>query len=216
MDRENDVKVGAKNIPAYKKTAFWLWCVAGLIVVAGLLVGLPEEAVSLPDFAYQEDDPLQKLVYRVEVERNSNQRGFTIVAPRIHGHYRQGERLKIFVTTHSGTYQLNGKALSLICGCVMPAALTFEKDYDGNYTLLDYRQAQDGAGFAPSIREFCNLPISGQEIAGLAEQILAHYGDYGDLRALHMDNLSAHLQVHGQIGVTLSTPAGETILLTAY
>lgn len=41
------------------------------------------------------------------------------------------------------------------------------------------------------------MPISNKEIAGLADEILNHYGDYEDIRKLQMNNLYNHLKDNG-------------------
>ena len=51
---------------------------------------------------------------------------------------------------------------------VVPAAITYVKNADGTYTLSDYKQAKDGSYFAPSIEDFCTMPVSGNTIVGLA------------------------------------------------
>ncbi len=167
-----------------------------------------DEVVTLPDFIYDGVDEVEKLVYATETDKYSDpKRGFTVVAPRIFGSYEEGEQLKVFVTTYSATYKLQDHVLSQQGGSVVPAAITYIKGNDGRYILKDYEQARDGADFAESIRKFCTMPVSGSEIAGLADQILDHYGDYEDIRTLHRENLIQHLKAHQQNNVTLYSPS---------
>jgi beta-lactamase regulating signal transducer with metallopeptidase domain len=169
------------------------------------------EDTLLPDFQYDGPDTIEKLVYAAEIEQNSGThlQGFTIVAPKIFGSYEEGKLLRVFATTYSGRYRLYGKVLDQVGGSVVPAAITYKKDKNGNYVLLDYLQSQDGAHWAPSIREFCRMPLSGQEIPGLADTIIGHYADYDDLRQLHFDNLYKHLAANGIREATLTNSRGE-------
>lgn len=170
------------------------------------------EETRLPDFQYEEQDPMEKLVYATEMEYYSApHQGFTIVAPKIFGSYEEGQLLKVFVTTYSAKYRLYDKVLDQVGGGVVPAAITYKKDINGNYLLLDYEQSQDGAHWAPSVREYCRMPVSGQEIPGLADTIINHYSNYDDLRQLHFDNLYKHLSANGIKEATLTNPRGEIL-----
>lgn len=154
----------------------------------------------LPDYEYDGSDPLEKLVYDTEVEMNTGnlgRGGFTVVAPKIHGHYAEGDRLKVFVTTYHARYQLFGDTLTEEGAGIIPAAITYRKDDRGQYVLEDYEQAREGAYWAPSIKDYCTLPVSGRKIPGLADRIVRHYSDYGDLHVLLDQNLARHLQKNG-------------------
>lgn len=170
------------------------------------------QEIKLPDFVYAGNDPIEKLVYATEVAQNTNQRGFTVVAPKIFGSYAEGTKLKVFVTTYSATYRLYDKTLSQEGGGVVPAAITYTKDAGGNYVLEEYKRAMDGSYFAKSIRQYCTMPVSGKEIAGLADKILNHYGNYEDIRSLHRENLIKHLQNNQQTDVTLYSRSEEILL----
>lgn len=97
---------------------------------------------------------------------------------------------------------------------MVPAAITYLKNEDGIYSLEEYKQAMDGSYFAKSIEDFCSMPVSGRKIAGVADKILNHYGNYGDIVTLHRENLIKHLKSNHQTGIKLKTPSGEIILLT--
>ncbi|NQS76752.1 MAG: DUF4825 domain-containing protein [Peptococcaceae bacterium] len=166
------------------------------------------EEVRLPNFAYEGQDPIEKLVYATEIEQHGGYKGsgFTVVAPKIFGSYEEGDLLKVFVTTYSARYQLFDNVLSPEGGSVIPAAITYRKDNSGRYILEKYEQAGDGTEFGPSIRKYCTMPASGKKIKGLADKILAHYGDYEDICILLQDNLHQHLQKNGIDGATLTSP----------
>ena len=171
----------------------------------------------LPDFVYKGTDSVEKLVYATEIAQYTTQRGFTIVTPRIHGSYEEGDRLKVFVTTHSATYVLYGtrgtppapNVLNDVGGSSVPAAITYKKNPQGDYELADYQQARDGSEWAQSIRKFCTMPVSGNVIAGLADKMLGQNGDTEDPRILQRENLYQHLKANGITDATLFNRNGE-------
>jgi beta-lactamase regulating signal transducer with metallopeptidase domain len=173
------------------------------------------QETKLPDFVYAGSNSLEKLVYDTEITQHSDpRRGFTIVAPKIFGSYKEGNKLKVFVTTYSATYRLYDKALSEEMGGIVPAAITYRKKDEGSYIMEEYKQAQDGSLFVKSIRQYCTMPVSGKKIPGLADKILNHYGDYNDIITLQRENLIQHLKANNQDGVSLHSPSDEIIKLT--
>lgn len=169
------------------------------------------EEISLPHFEYDGQDPIEKLVYDTEVEKNSDPKrgGFTVVAPKIFGSYEEENLLKVFVTTYSARYKLFGNVLSLEGGSIIPTAITYRKDDNGRYVLERYEQARDGSEFGPSVREYCTMPVSGKEIKGLADEIFKHYADYEDIHILLYNNLFNHLKNNGIADATLTNSQGK-------
>ncbi len=168
------------------------------------------QEIMLPNYEYDGQDTIEKLIYDTEIERDStsNKRGgFMIVAPKIFGSYEEEDLLKVFVTTYSARYKLFGNILSEEGGSIIPAAITYRKDDKGRYVLQEYEQARDGSEFGPSIREYCTMPVSGKEIKGLASKILSH--DYEDIRTLLYENLFNHLKKNGIKDATLTNSRGE-------
>ncbi len=174
------------------------------------------EETILPNFVYDGKDLIEKLVYNTEIEKSINpyQDGFIVVAPKIHAYYEEGNKLKVFVTTYYSTYSLYDKVLSENGGGVVPAAITYVKNENGNYSLEEYEQAMDGSYFSKSIRDYSTMPVSGEKIEELADIILNHYGNYDDLFILHKENLIKHLKDNNQYGVNLKRFNGEIIPLT--
>jgi hypothetical protein len=171
-----------------------------------------QQEIMLPNYKYDGQDTIEKLVYDTEIERDSasNKRGgFTIVAPKVFGSYEEEDLLKVFVTTYSARYKLYGNTLSKEGGSIIPAAITYRKDNSGGYILEKYEQARDGSEFGPSIKKYCTMPVSKKEIKGLADKIFKHYSDYDDIRALQYDNLYKHLKKNGITDATLSNSQGE-------
>lgn len=159
---------------------------------------------ALPDFTYQGDDKILKLVYETETKMHPNQKpGFTIVSPHLFGYYEEGDALKVFATTLFHYYILNGEKLMDMGGGVTPSAMTFRKEKDGSYTLTEYEQAADGSYFKSSIEAYCVLPLSGKKIPGLAKEIMDHYSNYSDLISLSEANLKAYQKEFGLENVTI-------------
>jgi beta-lactamase regulating signal transducer with metallopeptidase domain len=96
------------------------------------------QEIILPHFEYDGQNPIEKLVYDTEIERDSasNKRGgFIIVAPKVFGSYEEEDMLKVFVTTYSARYKLYGNTLSEEGGSIIPSAITYRKDNSGGYIL---------------------------------------------------------------------------------
>jgi len=162
------------------------------------------QRINLPDFEYEGTDTIESLVYDIEMsELRKSGRGFTILASHVFGSYEEGNHLKIFATTYNSQYNLHGKVITQESGGIVPVAITLVKDNNGNYTLESYEQTKDGSYFPKSIEEFCVMPESKEEIKGLADEILNHYGNYEDLLLLERENLKKHLIKHNQYGVFL-------------
>ncbi len=170
----------------------------------------------LPDFSYNGTDPIEKLVYETEMEKNQNiknDRTFLVVAPHIHGSYEEGNKLKVFVTTFSYTYQLFDKTINPQTGSMIPAAITYVKNADGSYKLDKYEQAEDGNTHGSSIKAFCTMPVSGKKISGLSDKIFKYYSHNEDIIKLQQDNLVKSLKANGQTGISIRKE-GKIIQLT--
>ncbi len=169
------------------------------------------QEINLPNFEYDGQDPIEKLIYATEIDKapNDMDRGFTVIAPKIFGSYEEDNLLKVFATTFYARYLLFDNVLSMDSAGIIPVAITYQKDESGGYTLLTYEQARDGSEFASSIREYCTMPVSGKEIKGLADKIFTHYGDYEDIRILMRENLYKHLKENGITDATLTNSQGE-------
>jgi hypothetical protein len=125
------------------------------------------------------------LVYDAAVRKYSRPNGgFTVAAPTIFGSYEEGNKLKIVATVYSSTFKLYNKKLSEVGGSVVPAAITYAKGDNGEYTLMEYKEAMDGSYFGKSIEDFCTLPVSGNVIEGLYSKVMKDYGSNKDRNAL--------------------------------
>lgn len=167
--------------------------------------------IYLPDYMYLGADKALCLLYETERERaNEEEEGFHVWAIRVHGDHSYEEsdgelmRWKLVATVHTGNYRLLGDRVWDIGGSVVPVAVTYEsRDGGKTYELFSYEQAGDGSGFLPSIEAFCTMPISGEKIPGLAQEVLDLYGDDLELTGLLEENLREHLARNGQEGKEL-------------
>ncbi|MFA9466629.1 MAG: M56 family metallopeptidase [Velocimicrobium sp.] len=169
------------------------------------------QEVILPNYEYDGQDPIEKLIYDTEIEKNSDSTrgGFMVVAPKIFGSYEEENLLRVFVTTYSARYKLFGNVLSEEGGSIIPAAITYRKDDSGSYILEKYEQAGDGSEFGSSVRNFCIMPVSGKKIKGLADKIFKYNTDYEDIRTLLYDNLFKHLNKNGIEDATITNSQGK-------
>lgn len=162
------------------------------------------EKVELPDFEYQGDDPIEKLLYHAISERHTPSKdSFMIIAPHIFGSYEDGDQLKIFATIYLSSYKLYNKTLSDEGGSMRPVALTYVKNADSDYVLEVYEESMDGSYFNSSIKEFCTMPISGKKINGLADEIINYHSDHKDIIELERKNLIEHLKKYNQYGISI-------------
>lgn len=185
-----------------------------------LLVLLEEDFKSvtseiiLPDFSYSGDDDITKTVYETEINQAYRfKNGFLVPAVKIHGSYKEQNKLKVFATIYNDIYKLYGKKVKSVAGNVVPVAITYTINDDGDYILEKYEQAMDGSKFMPSIKQFCTYPVSGKKIIGIADNIIKHYSNYEDLRELQTSNLIEHLNTHNQTGVSIVTDYDDSISL---
>ncbi len=176
---------------------------------------LPYEDNSPEDFKAQVEDPVEQLVYNtMEAHYSTSGSGFIVTAPTILGSYEEENKLKVFATVFVSSYKLYGKTLSEEGGSIIPAAMTYNKDSGGSYTLEKYEEAKDGSYFSSSIKNYCTMPVSGLQIKGLYEKILKDYGDHSSRQALLRKNLVRHLKANNLSGVSLKKDNGELLPLT--
>ncbi len=58
----------------------------------------------------------------------------------------------VYLMAYYSEYDFPDGSPGLVAGSHVPAALTFSRDEDGSWTLMEYWEAQDGSDFGPSIR----------------------------------------------------------------
>ncbi|WOO37592.1 M56 family metallopeptidase [Anaerocolumna sp. AGMB13020] len=161
-------------------------------------------ASTLPNYTYEGEDPILKLVYESETEiRKNKELGFLILAPYIWDYYSEGTRIKVFATIYYSYYNLYGLNLSVNGSSIIPVAITYRKNTDGNYYQENYKEAADGSYFNTSIRDFCTTPESNKEIPGLADKIINNYSDNSELQKIMEANLKEHLKKYGLEDVTI-------------
>ena len=172
------------------------------------------QKILLGDYTYDGKNLIEKLVYRTIIENfGSSNQGFTIVAPKIFGSYDEIDYLKVFVTANISTFEIYNKNVTNTSGSVIPMALTYQKTPSGNYKLVQIDQAMDGNYFAPSIQNFCTMPVSHKSINGLADTMVNHYHNYQDISDLLITNLKKHLKKNKLNDISYYSLSGEMIFM---
>jgi len=169
----------------------------------------------LPDFVYSGDDPYLKLVYDIYSFREFNDQAcFFVLSARVFDTYEEADRMNVFATVMFVYYNLYGNILVKDKIAVEPVCITFTKNPDSSYEYYHIKRAQKGNGFQHSVKDFCRMPITGKYLPHIAEQMLSHYNNYGDLLELQRANLVEHLQGLGLKGVSLYLPnAGKPLVV---
>ncbi|MDD2220524.1 MAG: hypothetical protein PHN35_01010 [Clostridia bacterium] len=158
----------------------------------------------LPDFTYSGDNFYEQLVYDVYSWREFNEKpSFFVLSARIFGRYEEADMMNVFATVYAVYYHLYGKILVKDKTVFEPVCVTFTKRSDGQYEYFYINRAKRGDGFNQSVYDFCLTPVTGRQLPDIAEQILNHYNNYGDLLELQRANLIEHLQKCEQKGVSL-------------
>ena len=138
---------------------------------------------------------------------------FIVTASVLHGACEEDDRLRIFATTYAAYYRDDGDTVVQQGAGIVPVALTFVRNTQGAYALVDYTSASDGAEFTPSVVNFCKTPVTGRTIVALADQIMNAYGDNETLNALHMQKLADYLAADGRTGVYYKAFDGAELVL---
>jgi hypothetical protein len=131
----------------------------------------------LPEFAYQGDDEIMKLVCDYMIKNRNEYEylengGIYIYVPEpvIVKTVRTGNDLFIFGNFWWETYYRNGNTLMSDSGSEMPARLHFVSYGNGSYIFKDKEVAGDGSYYGTSIREFCEgYQVDPQKLMDTAE-----------------------------------------------
>lgn len=163
--------------------------------------------IILPDYRYEGNDSLVKLLTDTELWQNGQREGFTVTAVEIIDTSEEADRLKIFAAIRAATYQLYGDELYEVGGYAMPVAVTYVRSGDEQYDLLAYEMPKDGSYYLSSIKEFCTTPVSGRVISGLERKITEF--DLSTLNDPLLRNVQEHLRKYGCNDVQIVDPYGE-------
>lgn len=177
----------------------------------GKAVRKGEETV-LSDYQYGGADQNEALVYRANEEwsKGGTRSGFMVPAVKIYGSFEQGEKKKVFARVYEEAYRLFGNQLEFESGSDIPVAITFVKGANGIYQMEKYKIPEDGSHYEKSIRAFCTQPVSGEQIPGLADQMLNAQDMEGIVRQQHR-NLADHLVKNGIDDAVLHDPYGQVL-----
>lgn len=170
----------------------------------------PLKISALPPVSRPEGKTLEELVTAAALEHYKpyNKNGVVLVAPQVFGKYEEDNMLTIWATVLKEEYLLYGKKLVEDNASRVPAAIKLRKDSDGSFTLVEYIVAKDGAGFAPSVREFCKPKSS------VAERILEDYGKKNNLHDQICESLLTYLKANNLTGIFLEGRDGTQKPLT--
>ncbi|WP_163192225.1 M56 family metallopeptidase [Clostridium thermarum] len=182
----------------------------------------PYTPAKLPAFKYEGNDTILKLVYSAALNKYSavvsitdphttigpDSDYLTIVAPKVYGTYEKGNELRIFTTVYYSGFRLYDKTITQESAGIVPAAIIYTKNNDGNYSFKDYIEAKDGADFKESIEEFCSPKDD------IAKSILQEYGKHEELSKLMRENLTNYLKENNLEGISLKESSGEIVPLT--
>jgi hypothetical protein len=167
----------------------------------------PLQVVALPPVSRPAGNMPEELATTASLKRYSAHEsgGIVLVALHVFDSYEKDKILTIWATVLEQQYVLYEKKLVENGGGIIPAAIKFKKGADGSYTLEKYIEAKDGSAFAPSIREFCKPK------KGVADKILKHYGEYGDLFVKMNENLTKYLKDNNLTGIILEDHTGKQV-----
>lgn len=157
-----------------------------------------QQEVKLPSFSIKKTDKTELLAYDAVITKYPSYpaegyHGLCVVALKIHDTQEEGNKLRIFVTAYYESYRFYGNRLVEDSGGIVPTAITYVKDKEGNYHLEEYLESGDGAMWGSSIKAYCVTPISGKKIKGLAEKIIEEYSDHSELFKIEKENLKNYL-----------------------
>ena len=148
---------------------------------------------SFPEYNYGGDDPLEKLVFGTEFERNPvNKSGsFLIVSPQIKENSEEGDFLKVFLISNGEIFLCNDdNTITKDTSWCIPVAVTYKKE-DEKYVLQKYEMPVEGS-YEESIRSFCVTPETGKVISGLADRMMNL--DFAELKSKLDLNLQKYLR----------------------
>ncbi|WP_297638281.1 hypothetical protein [uncultured Clostridium sp.] len=155
----------------------------------------------VPEYYYKGDDLATKLVFETEKKKNRPQYegGINIIEPIIYGMYEEENLIKVIAVVNDLEYVLGENRVYSTCGGIIPVAITYEKKENGTYKVIKYEQCLDGSEYAPSIEEFCRMPVSGKKIKGLAKKVIEGGGGFSDIENLNSNEkiLQEHLKDNG-------------------
>ena len=148
---------------------------------------------------------IEELVCKTVAEQESGFKSedIFIVAPKIFVFFEEENKLKIFTTVNISSYSLKDNIVELESGGIVPYAITYSKNNNGEYSLEEFLPSMDGSYWESSIREFCTMPVSGEKIDGLADKIINHYADYSDIIQLEREKLIQYLEENNLRGISL-------------
>lgn len=143
---------------------------------------------------------INELVDNTVLEKNNesvkekNKDSFFIIATKVHDFYYEENFLKVFTTTSTEHYKIDGNTAVFVKGEITNSAITYEKDSEKGYILSKYQKSKDGVDLIPSIKKYCTLPVSGKEIEGLAPKITNYLSNSDELIEIQKSKLVKYIR----------------------
>lgn len=152
-----------------------------------------------------DDEFIEELVYKTvkEQELGFTKEDINIITPKILGIYEEENKVKVFTTVKIGNFSLSNNVVEEQSGAIFPIAITYVRNSAESYSLEEYLEAMDGGQWEPSIKAFCTMPVSGNEIEGLADKILDYNMNYNDIIKLERERLVQYLKDNNLKGISL-------------
>ena len=101
------------------------------------------------------------------------------------------ETVKVYTIASLGVFGFENGIFTVVSGSgAIPTVMTFFRDEQGRYSLIEYREAQDGSGYADSIKKM--FPRK------LHSRVLSDHGDYAELKKQQETQAKEYLRSIGR------------------
>lgn len=229
---EGNIKERIRNVMHYKKPTVAVLSVALILCIAATVCLATNPAsetavspVATPSDSQPGTDTLDDAVARAILDYNKDRYLSCECAGEGHSimdYDVSGDILTAYVLTTYGEYQFVDDLFIEASGCgIIPAAITFQVNQDGSYTMLDYKEPEDGELYTTSLKELfpnrlyetCLNAVGDTNLAATfriqqdqyAEEYLssigrdAEIGDYGDLNQPLLTDLGVSVEVSNRL-----------------
>lgn len=146
---ESGIKKRIKSVFNYKKPALWLIILTAIATAVVCICFMTKPNT--------EKQILDKAVSRAIIEYNysPDEDCYPIETHTTYSTRKNGNLITVFLWVDYRSYSNNNPLgiVEMYSGSSYPCAITFEKDDEGNYLLLEYWEPEDGTYYATSIRE---------------------------------------------------------------
>ncbi len=146
---ESGIKTRIKSVLNYKKPAFWLIIVAIISTVVVSICFMTKPNAGKID--------LDQVVSQAILEHSSpsDENVFPTESHFIYGKRKSGNQITVYAQAYYQLFTIDNPLgiVETYGGSWCPCAITFEIDDNGNYTVSEYWEPDDGSLYVPSIME---------------------------------------------------------------